>query len=174
MGEIKQINIKNRTYFFYNDIIDLDEFDGSKIKVDKNFFNDIGIYYLGYEYKKKITEYNVTNSVNPLYLNIKDMKGKFKKRKVDNVRYIIIFGYADVLRKFVNIWKSIRVKIEENTGGIVQYDKDCMKIKFESNDSLPIDNIVNMHQVTIIIRSVFAQNGKIYRQLFLDDALYEL
>ena len=35
MREIKQINIKNRTYYFYNDIIDLDEFDGSKIKVDK-------------------------------------------------------------------------------------------------------------------------------------------
>ena len=49
MGEIKQINIKNRTYYFYNDIIDLDEFDGSKIKVDKKHFNDIGIYYLGYE-----------------------------------------------------------------------------------------------------------------------------
>ena len=35
MGEIKQINIKNWTYCFYNDIIDLDEFDESKIKVDK-------------------------------------------------------------------------------------------------------------------------------------------
>ena len=35
MGEIKQKNIKNQTYYFYNDIIDLDEFDGSKIKVDK-------------------------------------------------------------------------------------------------------------------------------------------
>ena len=54
MGEIKQINIKNRTYYFYNDIIDLDEFDGSKIKVDKKIFNDIGIYYLGYEYKKTL------------------------------------------------------------------------------------------------------------------------
>ena len=53
MGEIKQINIKNRTYYFYNDIIDLDELDESKIKVDKIFFNDIGIYYLGYEYNKK-------------------------------------------------------------------------------------------------------------------------
>ena len=48
-----------------------------------------------------------------------------------------------------------------------------MKIKFESNDNLPIDNIVNMHQVTIIIRRAFAQNGKFYPQLFLDDALYE-
>ena len=49
-----------------------------------------------------------------------------------------------------------------------------MKIKFESNDNLPTDNIVNLHLVTIIIRSVFAQSGKWYPQLFLDDALYEL
>ena len=77
MGEIKQINIKNRTYYFYNDIIDLDEFDGSKIKLDKKKFNDIDIYYLGYEYKKKITECNEINSVNPLYLTIIDMKGQF-------------------------------------------------------------------------------------------------
>ena len=174
MGEIKQINIKNRTYFFYNDIRDLDEFDGSKIKVDKKFFNDIGIYYLGYEYKKKITECNEINSVNPLYLKIKDMKGQFKKSKGDNVWYLIIFGDADVLRKFANIWKSNRAKIEENTSGIVQYDKDYMRIKFESNDNLSTDNIINMHQVTRIIRSIFAQNGKFYPRLFLDDALYEL
>ena len=49
-----------------------------------------------------------------------------------------------------------------------------MKTKFESNDNFPTDNIVNMHQVTIIIRSAFAQNGKFYPQLFLDDALCEL
>ena len=167
MGEIKQINIKDRTYYFYNDMIDLDEFDGSKIKVDKKNFNGIGIYYLGYEYKKKITECNEINSVNPLYLRIKDMKGQFKKGKGDNVWYLIIFGDADILRKFANIWKSIRAKTEENTGGIVQYDKDYMKIKFESNDKLPTDNIVNMHLVTIIIRNIFAQNGKFYPQLFI-------
>ena len=174
MGEIKQINIKNRTYYFYNDIINLDEFDESKIKVDKKSFNDIDMYHLGYEYKKKITECNEINSVNPLYLRITDMKGQFKKGKNDNVLYLIIFGDENVLRIFANIWKSIRAKIEENTGGIVQYDKDYMKIKFESNDNLPTDNIVNMHQVTIIIRSVFAQNDKFYPQLFLDDALYNI
>ena len=70
--------------------------------------------------------------------------------------------------------KVLELKIEENTGGIVQYDKDYMKIKFESNDNLPTDNIINMHQVPIIIRSVFAQNDKFYSQLFLDDVLYEL
>ena len=49
-----------------------------------------------------------------------------------------------------------------------------MKIKFKSNDNLPTDNIVDMHQVTRIIRSVFAQNGKFYPQLFLHDGLYNL
>ena len=162
MGEIKQINIKNRTYYFYNDIIDLDEFDGSKIKVDRKNFNDIDIYYLGYEYKKKITECNEINSVNPLYLRIKDMKGQFKKSKGDNVWYLIISGDQNILRIFVNIYKSFRAKIEENAGGIVQYDKDYMIIKFESNDNLPTDNTVNMRRVIIIIRSVLPQNGKFY------------
>ena len=90
------------------------------------------------------------------------IKGHFKKGKSDNVWYLIISGNADVLRKFANVWKSIRAKIEENTGGIVQYDKNYTRIKFESSDNLPTDNIVNIHQVTIIIRSVFAQNSKFY------------
>ena len=57
MGEIKQIN-KHQTYYFYNDVINLDEFDESKIKVDRKNFNDIDIHYLGYEYKKETTERN--------------------------------------------------------------------------------------------------------------------
>ena len=83
-------------------------------------------------------------------MRIADTKGQFKKDKNDNVWYWIIFGNADVLRKFANIWKSIRAKIEENTGGIVQYHKDYIKIIFESDDNLPKDNVVNMHQVTMI------------------------
>ena len=70
MAATKEINIKNRTYWFYNDIIDLDEFDESKTKVDKEAFNDIDICYLGYEHKKKFSECNVINSVNPLYLEL--------------------------------------------------------------------------------------------------------
>ena len=57
-------------------------------------------------------------------MRIKDTKGQFKKGEDDNVWYLIIFGDAVVLRKFANIWKSIRAKFEEITGGIAQYDKD--------------------------------------------------
>ena len=75
METIKQINIKNRTYYFYNDTINLDEFDESRIRVDKKGLNDIDIYYLGYEHKKKISECNVINSVNPHYLKIINING---------------------------------------------------------------------------------------------------
>ena len=102
------------------------------------------------------------------------MDGQFKKVKGDNVWYLIIFHDADVSRKSENIWKTIRAKIEENTGGIVQHDQNYMRIKFESNDNFPTNNIVNMHLVKIIIRSIFAQNGKFNSHLILDDALYEL
>ena len=112
--------------------------------------------------------------MNPLHLRITDMKVNLKKGKGDDVWYLIIFGDKNVLKIFVKIRKNIRAKIEKNTGSIVQYDKDYMKIKFKNNDNLPKDNSINMHQVTIIIRSLFAQNGKFYPQLFLDDGLYKL
>ena len=173
MEGIREINIENRTYYFYNDIVNFDEFDESKINIDKKDFNDLDIYYLGYEYKKKITEGNVINSVNLLYLGIRYLRGKFKKGKGDSTWYLIIFGDADILRKFANIWKRIRAKIEETADDIVQYDKGYMKIKFESNDILPTDNIINMHQVTIIIRLVFQKDDKLYPQIYLDDCLYK-
>ena len=123
--------------------------------------------------RKEITECNVINSVNPLYLRIRDLRGKFKKGKDDNAWYLIISGDADNLRKFANIWKRIRAKIEETSDDFVQYDKDYMKIKFESNDILPTDNIINMHQVTMIIRLVFQKDDKLYPQIYLDDCLYK-
>ena len=97
METTKEINIKNRTYYFYNDIINLDEFDESKIKVDKKDFNDIDIYYLGYEHKKKISECDVINSINPLYLRIADINGQFEKGK-DDALYLIISGNDDVFK----------------------------------------------------------------------------
>ena len=169
MGELKQINIKNRTYYFYNDVIDLDEFDASKIKADKKDFNYIDIYYFGYEHKKKISECNVISSVNPLYLRITDMNGQFEKGK-DDAWYLIISD-DDVYKKLTDIFESIKNKITEKTWDAVEYDKDYMKITFESNNILPASKDVNIRMATIIIRVIFAQDGKYYPQLFLDDGL---
>ena len=130
MGELKQRNIKNRAYYFYNDIINLDQFDESKIKVDKEDFNDIDIYYLGYEHKKKISECDVINSVNPLHLRIINMNGQFEKGK-DDAWYLVISDKDDVYKKLVDIFENIKNKIPEKTWDAIEYDKDYMKIKFD-------------------------------------------
>ena len=80
MGEIKQINIKNWTYYFYNDQIDLKDFNAKLLKIDKKDYNEIDIYYIGYVTIKKIADYNNINSVNSLYLVINEMIGHFEEK----------------------------------------------------------------------------------------------
>ena len=128
MGVIKQINIKNRTYYFYNDIIDLKIFDARLLKIDKKSYKKIGIY---------------------------------------NIRQIIIKKIDDFLN-------GIRDKIKEVCGDEYDYEKDYMKIKFNSDDDLPLKKKLKFHNMTITIRSVFEEDGKLYPQVFLDDTLYEL
>ena len=79
MGSIKEINIKNRTYYFYNDIIDIKTFDSNYLKLDKKTYKDLDIYNIGYVTIKKIDDcYNV-NNVNPLYLRIDNASGYIKE-----------------------------------------------------------------------------------------------
>ena len=70
MGIIKQINIKDLTYYFYNDIIELENFDSNLLKIDKKSYRDIGIYNIGYITIKKIGDCKNIYSVSPLYLRI--------------------------------------------------------------------------------------------------------
>ena len=75
METIEQINIKNRTYYFYNDIIDIKNFDLSMLKLNKKPYKDIGIYNIGYITIKKIGDCKNINSVNPLYLRNNSASG---------------------------------------------------------------------------------------------------
>ena len=55
-----------------------------------------------------------------------------------------------------------------------EYDKDFMKIKFNSDDNLPLNKTLKLHNMTIVIRSVFEEDRKFYPQVYLDECLYEL
>ena len=68
MGGVKQINIKNRTYYFYNDMINLKDFESSLLKIDKKHYKGINIYYIRHIIIKKIDDCENIHSVNPLYL----------------------------------------------------------------------------------------------------------
>ena len=70
-------------------------------------------------------------------------------------------------------FKVLKIKLQKKTWDAVEYDKYYMKIKFESNNILPAGKDVNIRMATIIIRVIFAQDGKYYPQLFIDDSLYE-
>ena len=80
MGEIKQINIKNQTYYFYNDILDLKDFDAWLLKVDKKSHKNIGIYNIGYITIKKIDDCKNIHRVNPLYLRIYHANGYIEEK----------------------------------------------------------------------------------------------
>ena len=67
MGTVKQINIKNQTYYFYNDMINIKSFEPN-LKIDRKSYKNIGIYNIGYITIKKIDDCENIYSVNPLYL----------------------------------------------------------------------------------------------------------
>ena len=83
MGVVKQIDIKNRTYYFYNDIINIKKFDSNLLKIDKKSYKDIGIYNIGYITIKKIDEYENIYSVNPLHLIIAHASGYIECNSVE-------------------------------------------------------------------------------------------
>ena len=88
MGKVKQINIKNRTYYFYNNEINLKDFDVRLLKVDKKDYKEIDIYYIGYVSVEKIANCNNINSVNPLYLMINEMIGYFEEKNEN--KYLVL------------------------------------------------------------------------------------
>ena len=72
---LKQISIKNRTYYIHNDIVNLKIFDSNFLKTDKKHYKRIMIYYIGYIKTKKIDNCENIHSVNPLYLFVNHARG---------------------------------------------------------------------------------------------------
>ena len=80
-----------------------------------------------------------------------------------------------MIKKYGDVWNGIKNKIKTKNGGKENdYGKDYMNIKFNSDDDLPLNKPLKFYAMTIIIRSVFEEEGKLYPQLFWDDTLYEL
>ena len=130
MGEVKQINIKNRTYYFYNDQINLTDFDARLLKVEKKDYKEIDIYYIGYVTVKKNANCNNINRVNPLYLMINEMIGYFEEKNEN--KYLVLDDVdenKEVLKKYEEVWEGIKKEIETINGGEkIEYGKDFKKV----------------------------------------------
>ena len=98
--------------------------------------------------------------------------------KKKGVNKYFIFDSTDenkeLLKNYNDLFNGIREKTKEVCSDECDYEKYYMKIKFNSDDNLPLNKPLKFHNMTIIIRSVFEEDGKIYPQVFLDGTLYEL
>ena len=157
-------------------MIDIKDFDPSLVKIDKKSYKNIGIYQIGYITIKSISDCENINSVNPLYLMIGEVDGYIEE---NNGNKYLTFASTDknkkVLEKYTGLWDEIKYHIQTiNVGKSGEYEKDYMKIKFNFGDDLLLNKILKLHMLTIIVRSVFEEDGKYYPQVFLDDCLYEV
>ena len=80
-ADVKSIDIKNRTYYFFNDMINLKNFASNLLKIDKRSHKNINIYYTGYITIKKIDDYENIYSVNPLYLIVNHTNSYLEEKK---------------------------------------------------------------------------------------------
>ena len=110
-----------------------------------------------------------------MYLLTDHANGYIEEKGVNKY---LVFDSTDknkeLLKKYNDVFNGIRNKIKKISGDECDYEKDYMKIKFNSDDDLPLNKPLKFHLMTVTIRSVFEEDGKLYPQVFLDDILYEL
>ena len=89
-------------------------------------------------------------------------------------KYLTIEKYDDVLKKYDQVFAGIKYHIKKIDDSEVDYDKNYMKIKFNTDDDIPLNKVLYFPTITVIIRCVFKQNRVYYPQVYLDDCLYQV
>ena len=186
MGKAKQISIKNRIYYFYNyyfyQSLNFQIKLWIKQKIDKKHYKEIDIYYIEYITIKSIDDCGNIYRVNLLFLLFNHASGYIEYNSVEekNGNKYLIFNDSvnennGLLKKYADVWDGIKNKIKTTNGGKENdYGKDYMKIKSNSDNDLPLNEPLKFHAMTIIIRSAFEEDDKLYPENFLGVALYEL
>ena len=171
---VKQLNIKNRTYYFYNDLINALNFESNNLKFDKKTWKDIHIYYIGYFDKNKLEDWKV-NSTNPLYLIINEVFCIVEEGENGAKCLKIEKNHSELaLNKWNQVFDSIKYHIQKISNEEVNFNDGFNKIKFISDDSLRLNKLIYFPTLTFVIRCVFKEGDLFYPQVYLDDALYQL
>ena len=126
------------------------------LELDQKSYKDIGIYNIGYITVKKIGDCKNIYSVNPLYLRITHASGYIERSSAEEInesKYWIfnsmkwhsIDENKELLKKHNDVLNGIRDKIKEINSDDCGYERDYMKIKFNSNDNLPLNKSLKFH-----------------------------
>ena len=120
MRNIKQINIKNRTYYFFNHEINIKDSDSNLLKIDKKSYKNIGIYYIGYLTIKDFDHVRL-NSVNPLYIitgKTDTLKKEYKKRNIKQIN----------IKNRTYYFFNHEINIKDFDSNLLKIDKNRIKI----------------------------------------------
>ena len=173
MGQVKEINIKSRTYYFSNGMINIYVFDSNLLKIDKKSYKDIDIYQIRYVTIKKINNYKNIYSINPLYLIIGEFDEHIEEKS--GSKYLAFDSTNEnkkVLKIYVELWDGIKNEIKTINGGKKgEYGKYFIKTKFDAEDNFPLNKPLKLRMLPIIVRSVFEEDGRFYPQVYLDECL---
>ena len=162
---IKSIKIKKRSYYLWNDILFMDDFNIKFFKIAKREYRaGIDIYYIGYVVNK--LEYDM-NSVKPLYLSVKSLLGSAEEIDGSSDRYLVI-DKSNI--EVINIFNTLREHIKDKI--ILDKIDGFDKIRFSSNVDLPLEILIQFKILTIIIRCINKKDDKYYPEIYLDECLY--
>ena len=164
MGETKN-------YYFYDDMINIKNFDSNLLKIDKKLYKDFDIYYVGYITIKKIdkfSDYENIHRVNPLYLIIHSATRYFKEKNRE--KYLVL----DLIDKYEEIFSGIKSKIETINSEQLFYENHYQKIGVNTDDNAALNKKLKFPSLKIIIRCVFQKGKELYPQIYLDECLYQL
>ena len=155
-------------------MINIKHLDSNLLKIDKKSYKNIDVYYFEYITLKDFDYVNI-HSINPLYLII-DKGDRYIEEKNGNKHLILASTNKNkkVLTKYTELWDGMKNVIENIIDKPGQYGKDFINIKFNSDDILPLTKILKLHNLTIVVRSVFQEGSMYYPQSFLVECLYEL
>ena len=134
MGEVKEINIINRGYYFCDNIVNIKNFHSNLLKIEKKPHEDIDIHCISYIMIKEFSDYENIRSVNPLYLKIHSVTGHFKEKYGE--KYLII----DSTEEYEEVFSGIKSKIKKlNVGKDLFYEKNYAKIRINTDNDLPLN-----------------------------------
>ena len=154
--------------YYWNDIVYIDDFDITYLKINKIKSRvGINIYYIGYVLHK--LEY-ITNSLVPLYLNVKSLLGSVEKINCSSDRYLVI-DKSNI--EVINVFNTIKEYVQSTIikGNSIKID-GFDKIRFSSDIDLPLGELIELKVLTIIIKCIIKRNDKYYPEIYLDECLY--
>ena len=138
-----------------NDIINIKFFDPNNIKIDQKSYNNILIYYIGFVTIKDL-KYVKVNGVNSLYFIFSKMNEHFEETNKSKYLPLVPTNKSkEKIKKYEQLWIKTRDFIRSITKILDDYDEKYMKIKFRSDEELPLNKMVEILSIIKVVRAVF-------------------